>query len=268
MKSERSFRKQAGAGRGSRIIAAAALAVMITIAAVFTVSAYDPAADPIVTVSYLNEVFRSSIHSELLNEMGFESYEDLKEALSKAVVDEDEIVSAAKAAVLKSFGYSSWSSAKSAFTATTITQADRQKIADEAIAQLMESLNIASTDELREKLETVEDIAAQTKQSFVEDLGYSSIEELKAALQGATAAVTVTLYRGDVITALGDCDIIVLDGLVVLGSGTVIDVSRRISVPEGEPLESCSNNVVCSDAKLISVSSECTVMIRGPYRAD
>ena len=248
MKSERSFRKQAGAGRGSRIIAAAALAVMITIAAVFTVSAYDPAADPIVTVSYLNEVFRSSIHSELLNEMGFESYEDLKEALSKAVVDEDEIVSAAKAAVLKSFGYSSWSSAKSAFTATTITQADRQKIADEAIAQLMESLNIASTDELREKLETVEDIAAQTKQSFVEDLGYSSIEELKAALQGATAAV--------------------LDGLVVLDSGTVIDVSRRTSVPEGEPLESCSNNVVCSDAKLISVSSECTVMIRGPYRAD
>ena len=156
MKSERSFRKQASAGRGSRIIAAAALAVMITIAAVFTVSAYDPAADPIVTVSYLNEVFRSSIHSELLNEMGFESYEDLKEALSKAVVDEDEIVSAAKAAVLKSFGYSSWSSAKSAFTATTITQADRQKIADEAIAQLMESLNIASTDELREKLETVD----------------------------------------------------------------------------------------------------------------
>ena len=80
--------------------------------------------------------------------------------------------------------------------------------------------------------------------------------------------MTVTLYRGDVITALGDCDIIVLDGLVVLDSGTVIDVSRRTSVPEGEPLESCSNNVVCSDAKLISVSSECTVMIRGPYRAD
>lgn len=247
------------------MLAAAVAGVMIFALGSVMASAYDPADDPIVTLSYLDKVYLAQVKQEILDDLGYTSYDALKEALSNSAVDEEGIISKAKASVLSSFGYSSWSKAKTAFTATTITEADRNAIANEAISKLMQSLNIESTDVLREKLEHVEEIAEQTKQSLANELGYDSVDDLRQALQSGGSFTQITLGRSDRITAVGDCEIILISGMMIVSDGTAVNVTAGCPIEDGELFNAYSDNNVFAGSTMISVSGTCTVMIRGAY---
>ncbi|HPE95634.1 MAG TPA: hypothetical protein PLT66_06165, partial [Bacillota bacterium] len=248
-----------------RILAAVIAGLMIFALGSVMASAYDPADDPIVTLSYLDQVYLNRVKQEILDDLGYASYDALKEALSNSAVDEEGIISKAKASVLSSFGYSSWSKAKTAFTTTTITEADRNAIANEAISKLMQSLNIASTDALREKLEHVEKITEQTKKSLANDLGYDSVDDLRQALQSGGSFVQLTLNRGDRLTAAGDCEIILINGMMIVSDGIAVNVTAGSPVGNGELFTAYSDNTVFTGSSMISVSGSCTVMIRGAY---
>ena len=275
----------------------AALVVALTIT-IFVAAAYDPTSDPFVTLSYINNTLKTQLDEEYLQKMGYNSYSELKNAIKAGVsIDTNAIVENAKlknditAGVsdsdrkslnsyiqnnfLEKLGFDSASELKSEIEAgKELTQDQKDEVGAEAISKLLSELGYESVEELKNALSVdhdanIEFAANKAIDQLCTAFGYGSLDELTAALKNDDSHIyrKVTFKRGDVITAVSQCEVVVKDGYCAfesyLGSGTNMTLGN---VPnDGEIMNENTYLLLEGGSRLIVVGGNLTVMIRGTY---
>lgn len=215
--------------------------------------------------------------SGFLNELGYSSWSKLKGDITAGVSDSDKkmLNTYIQNNFLEKLGYDSAKDLKAEIDAgKELTQAQKDEVGAEAISKLLTDLGYTSVEELKNALSVdheanMEFAANKAIEQLCTAFGYASLDELTAALKNDDSHIyrKVTFKRGDVITAVSQCEVVVKDGYSAfdsyLGSGTNMTTGN---IPaDGEVMNVNSYLLLEGGSRLIVVGGNCTVMIRGTY---
>lgn len=214
--------------------------------------------------------------SGVLEELGYSSWSKLKNAINSGISDSDRtsLNTYIQNNFLKKLGYDSAESLKSAIEAERgLTDEEKESIKDEAIAKLLTDLGFESIEELKEALsgqgEISEVVTNNTIEVICKAFGYDNLDDMMSALKNDDSNTyhKITFKRGDVITAVSQCEVVVKDGLSAfdsyLGSGTNMTLGN---IPnDGEIMNENAYLLLESGSRLVVVGGNCTIMIRGTY---
>ncbi|MBP3388073.1 MAG: hypothetical protein J6L23_05995 [Clostridia bacterium] len=215
--------------------------------------------------------------SGFLSELGYSSWSKLKNDITAGVSDSDRksLNSYIQNNFLEKLGFDSASELKSEIEAgKELTQDQKDEVGAEAISKLLSELGYESVEELKNALSVdhdanIEFAANKAIDQLCTAFGYGSLDELTAALKNDDSHIyrKVTFKRGDVITAVSQCEVVVKDGYCAfesyLGSGTNMTLGN---VPnDGEIMNENTYLLLEGGSRLIVVGGNLTVMIRGTY---
>lgn len=215
--------------------------------------------------------------SEFLSELGYSSWSKLKNDITAGVSDSDKksINSYVQSNFLDKLGYETTKELKNAIESSKdLTAEQKEEVRQETINSLLGDLGYSTVDELKSALdvdhEANVDIAANKAiETLLSAFGYETLGDLTAALQNDDSHIyrKETFKRGDVITAVSQCEVVVKDGFCVfethLGSGTNMTLGNIPS--DGEIMNENTYLLLETGAQLVVVGGNCTVMIRGTY---
>lgn len=212
----------------------------------------------------------------VLDELGYSSWSRLKSAINSGVSDSDRtsLNTYIQNNFLEKLGYRSTDDLKSAIeSGSGLTDEVKESIKDEAISKLLADLGFESIEDLKNALSgqggNSETITSNTIEDLCNALGFANLDEMMSALKNDDSNTyhKITFKRGDVITAVSQCEVVVKDGLSAfesyLGSGTNMTLGN---IPtDGEIMNENAYLLLESGSRLVVVGGNCTIMIRGTY---
>lgn len=224
---------------------------------------------------------RSSINSyvqnNFLEKLGYDSIKEMKNAINAGVSDSDKssINSFVQNNLFEKLGYESAEDLKNDIEAgKLITQEQKDEIGTEAVTKLLTDLGYTSIEELKNALAVdheanIEFAASKAIEQLCTAFGYASLDELTNALQNDDSHIyrKVTFKRGDVITAVSQCEVVVKNGYSAFDSylGSATNMTLGNVPKDGEIMNENTYLLLEGGSRLIVVGGNCTVMIRGTY---